>query len=116
MREKLRIAMIGQRMVPARYGGVETHVENLAVRLARRGHTVTVFCRRRYRPSRRPDLPAGVELVYRPSLDTKHADAATYSLLCSLETALRPSFDIVHFHGIGPRPSPPCLGWPAGPW
>ena len=29
----LRIAMIGQKGIPARYGGVETHVENIATRL-----------------------------------------------------------------------------------
>jgi glycosyltransferase involved in cell wall biosynthesis len=110
----LRIAMIGQKGIPARYGGVETHVENVAVRLARRGHDVWVFCRSRFRPGRNGagapegyrsmrtgDEYHGVRLVYRPSLNSKHLDAASHTFLCALEAGTR-DFDIVHFHGIGP--------------
>ena len=43
--KKLRIAFIGQKGLPARYGGVETHVEQIATRLAARGHEVTAYCR-----------------------------------------------------------------------
>ncbi len=107
--------MIGQKSIPARFGGIETHVEQLATRLASRGHDVSVFCRNRFKPSAR-DLegtdgfrwtPEGltyknVKLVYRPSITTKHLDAASHTLLCAAETAARGSFDIVHFHGIGP--------------
>ncbi|EJE53640.1 glycosyltransferase [Acidovorax sp. CF316] len=39
----LRIAVIGTDGMPARYGGFETCVEQLAPRLARRGHAVQVF-------------------------------------------------------------------------
>ncbi|MDT7723440.1 MAG: hypothetical protein QOI21_16 [Actinomycetota bacterium] len=38
--------MIGTRGVPARYGGFETCVEEVGHRLAKRGHDVTVYCRR----------------------------------------------------------------------
>ena len=46
----MRIAMIGLRGLPARAGGVERHVEELATRLVDRGHEVTVFCRPGYAP------------------------------------------------------------------
>jgi len=110
----MRIAMIGQKGIPARYGGVETHVEQISTRLAALGHDVSVFCRNRLRP--RPDeiteangfetSPTGlryrgVGLRFRPSINTKHFDAATHTMLCAAESALR-KFDIVHFHGIGP--------------
>ena len=44
----MKIAMIGQRGVPATFGGVERHVEELGARLAADGHEVVVFCRRGY--------------------------------------------------------------------
>ncbi len=43
--QKLRIALIGTRGVPAAYGGFETFAEELSKRLSARGHTVTVFQR-----------------------------------------------------------------------
>jgi len=42
----LRIAIVGTRGVPARYGGFETCVEEVGSRLAARGHDVVVYCRR----------------------------------------------------------------------
>jgi len=111
----LRIAMIGQKSIPARFGGVETHVENVATRLTGRGHDVWAFCRNRFRQSHN-GTPApegyvsgpqgesfhGVRLKYRPSINTKHLDAASHALLCAAEAAAFHKFDIVHFHGIGP--------------
>lgn len=41
----MRIALIGTRGVPARYGGFETAVEEIGRRLVERGHQVLVFCR-----------------------------------------------------------------------
>lgn len=115
MSGKLRIAMIGQKSIPARFGGIETHVEQLSTRLASRGHDVTVFCRTRFKPGagevegtegfRRTGeglYYKDVRLVYRPSIVTKHFDAASHAFVCAGETALRPRYDVVHFHGIGP--------------
>ena len=42
-----RIAILGTRGIPANYGGFETFAEELSVRLAARGHAVTVYCRER---------------------------------------------------------------------
>jgi hypothetical protein len=41
----VRIAMVGTRGVPARYGGFETAVEEVGQRLVARGHDVVVYCR-----------------------------------------------------------------------
>ena len=54
----MRIAMIGQKGVPATFGGIEHHVEELGTRLAERGHDVTVFCRPGY--SDGADAPGGI--------------------------------------------------------
>jgi glycosyltransferase involved in cell wall biosynthesis len=110
----LRVAMVGQKGIPARYGGVETHVENIAVRLVARGHDVTVFCRSRLRgdtlaPGANGSF-RGVHLLYRGSLNTKHLDAASHTFLSALESSYRHHFDVVHLHGIGPAAFAPVAG------
>jgi glycosyltransferase involved in cell wall biosynthesis len=106
----LRIAMIGQKGLPARYGGVETHVENVSVRLAERGHAVWAFCRSRLRDPSYNGTYRGVRLAYRPSIHTQHLDAATHTLLCAAESAALHGFDVVHLHGIGPAAFAPVAG------
>ena len=60
----MRIAMIGTRGVPARYGGFETAVQHIAPGLVQRGWDVTVYCRnpgqtlREYQGVRLVNLPA----------------------------------------------------------
>ena len=41
----LSVALLGSRGIPGRYGGYETLMEELAVRLIARGFKVTVYCR-----------------------------------------------------------------------
>ena len=109
----LRIAMVGQKGIPARYGGVETHVENIATRLAARGHDVTVFCRSRLRDAHAPGANGtyrGVHLLYRGSVNTKHLDAASHTFFSALESSCRHRFDLVHLHGIGPAAFAPVAG------
>ncbi len=96
----MRIAMIGQRGLPATYGGVERHVEEVSVRLAERGHEVVVYCRRNYSDTKTADY-RGVRLAYLPTIRSKHLEAAVHSGLASLHTLGR-KFDIVHYHAVGP--------------
>ena len=79
--------------------GVERAVEEIATRLAARGHDVTVFCRRRYN-QRRLESFQGVKLVDLPALYTKHFEAISHTLLASFRV-LR-GYDIVHYHATGP--------------
>jgi len=95
----MRIAMIGQKGIPATYGGVEKHVDEIARRLAARGHDVTVYCRYHYTPAH-AEVP-GVRLRRRPSIRTKHLDAASHVAWCTLE-AMASRFQIVHYHALGP--------------
>lgn len=108
----MRIAMIGQRGLPATYGGIERHVEELAVRLVQRGHEVVVFCRRNYTTSRRPTYQ-GVRLVYSPTYPSKHLEAALHSGLSSARTVGH-DFDIVHYHAVGPGIWSPIPRWLTG--
>jgi len=84
--KSLRIALIGSRGIPARYGGYETLMEELSVRLAERGHRVTVYCRSHYTPREMDDYK-GVELVVLPTVRTKHLDTPVHTLLSCLHAA-----------------------------
>ncbi len=95
-----RIGMIGSRGVPATFGGVERHVEEVGARLAGRGHEVTVFCRTNYVEDRAPAY-RGMHLRHLPTVGTKYLDAIIHSG-CSTAVALGQRFDIVHYHAIGP--------------
>jgi glycosyltransferase involved in cell wall biosynthesis len=95
----MRIAMIGQKGIPARYGGIEKHVEEIASMLALRGHTVFVYCRPYY--TAMDGTYRGVQLVKLPSIKTRHLDAATHTLV-STAHVLSMKADIVHYHALGP--------------
>lgn len=95
----MKIAMIGQKGMPATYGGIERHVEELATRLARRGHDVSVYCRMHYTRAR--GRHCGVHLIRHPTIKTKHMDAFSHCTVASIDAMLR-DFDIVHFHALGP--------------
>jgi glycosyltransferase involved in cell wall biosynthesis len=91
--------MIGQKGLPATYGGIERHVEEIARRLATRGHDVSVFCRYYYTAA--DARMHGVRLLRRPSINTKHLDTVTHVVWSSIEATVR-RYDIVHFHALGP--------------
>jgi glycosyltransferase involved in cell wall biosynthesis len=96
----MRIAMIGQKGVPATFGGIEHHVEELGARLAARGHDVTVFCRRNYSPSSMQDY-RGMHLHHARTVDAKHFDAISHSARATA-VAIRKRFDVIHYHALGP--------------
>jgi len=95
----MRIAMIGQKGLPATYGGIEKHVEEISTRLVSRGHQVVVYSRYHY--SHRKGVYKGVRIIPLPSVNTKHLDTATHCFLSTIESMFR-RFDVVHFHALGP--------------
>lgn len=95
----MKIAMIGQKGIPATYGGIERHVEELSARLAAMGHEVSVYCRPHY--TEKDGTHRGVRLVKTGSINTKHLDAITHTLGSTLHAALRGN-DICHYHALGP--------------
>ena len=92
--------MIGQRGVPATYGGIERHVEELGARLVARGHRVTVFTRRGYAEPA-VDSWRGMDVRLAASVPTKHLEAITHSA-ASVVAAARMRPDVMHFHAVGP--------------
>jgi glycosyltransferase involved in cell wall biosynthesis len=96
----MKIAMIGQKGIPALSGGVERHVEEISKRLVAQGHDVTVFCRSTYSESRRASYQ-GVILKYIKTINNKSAEAIVYSLKASWASLLE-DYDLIHYHAIGP--------------
>jgi glycosyltransferase involved in cell wall biosynthesis len=81
----LSLAILGTRGIPARYGGFETFADQLAQRLARRGHQVTVYGRDRYAAPGRQ----GVESIVLPSIYSKHLETPTHTFLSVLHCGVR---------------------------
>ncbi|MGI8330595.1 DUF1972 domain-containing protein [Actinomadura scrupuli] len=82
----MRIAMIGTRGVPARYGGFETAIEEIGKRLAAAGHEVTVYCRGERHPESEYE---GMRLVHLPAIKQKVAETLSHTGLSVLHAAGR---------------------------
>lgn len=78
----MKLAILGTRGIPANYGGFETFAEELSVRLAARGHEVTVYCRPRYVPKTLTTYK-GVRLRSLPTLSHKYLDTVIHTMLAS---------------------------------
>ena len=76
----MRIAYIGQKGIPAKIGGVERYVDEVAARMARDGHDVFVYVRNHYTPKRMKHYKE-VNLIHLPTIKTKHLDAITHTFL-----------------------------------
>lgn len=98
----LRIALMGSRGIPATYSGFETFYEQLAVRLAARGHAVTVYNRHHHFKTHAPEYK-GVRIVTLPSIPSKHLDTLTHSFLSMLH-ALWSGNDVFYLVIVGNSP------------
>ncbi|MFH1173094.1 MAG: glycosyltransferase family 4 protein [bacterium] len=101
----MKIAMIGQKGMPAIYGGVERHVEELSKRLVKLGHEVYAYTRPYY-SVRGQKKYQEVNLVSLPSVHTKHLDAISHTFFATIH-ALFQDYDIIHYHAVGPS----LLSW-----
>lgn len=92
----LRLAILGCRGIPARYGGFETFAEELGARLAARGIEVTVFCE--HARGQRPSTHRGVRLEYVRAPSLGPARALAYDLACLRRARVH---DVVYMLGYG---------------
>jgi glycosyltransferase involved in cell wall biosynthesis len=83
----IRIAMVGTRGVPARYGGFETCVEEVGSRLAARGHEVVVYCRTAADDADRPENYLGMSLVHLGSMRKRSLETLSHTALSSVHLA-----------------------------
>jgi len=96
----MRVAMIGQKGIPAIYGGIERHVEELSSRLVKSGQNVTVYSRKWYQKEIQTEYK-GINIAFSKGIHSKHLDAITHTFTATLD-AIRGKFDVIHYHGVGP--------------
>ena len=96
----MKIAILGTRGVPARYGGLETFAEKLAIGLSERGYDVTVFCESSEPPE--TDVFQGVKLRYVSAPSLGPLQTILYDLKCLW--AARRGYDVVYMLGYGAAP------------
>lgn len=99
----MRIAIIGSRGIPAHYGGFETFAQELAPRLVRAGHEVTVYCREGYTGDPPPKEYRGVRLIHTPYLRRRSLETLSHEFTSILDS-LRRGVDLYYF--LGTRSSP----------
>lgn len=115
----MRIAMVGTRGVPARYGGFETAVEEVGRRLAERGHDVTVYCRpvevgvddglQGGETATTSSRHLGMDRIELPALRRRSLETLSHSFLSAVDTRRRPRFDVVFLFNAANAPFIPLL-------
>lgn len=105
----MRIYYIGSKGIPSASiegsGGVERHVEQIAIRLTNRGHDVFVYSRS-HADNGTAKKFEGVHIIRLPSIRTKNLDTITHVFLSTMHVLFQDA-DIIHYHGVGPA----TLAW-----
>ncbi len=93
----MKLAILGTRGIPARYGGFETFTEELSSRLVSRGIEVTVYCEAT--GEGRPATHGNVKLVYLSSPKLGPFTTILFDLLCLWHA--RRDYDVDYMLGYG---------------
>ena len=124
----MKVAMIGIKAIPARFGGFETAVDEISRRMVRLGHEVVVY--NRSGMSAEPGSSyEGVQLVSLPTLKSKNLSTIIHAFLATIHVAFN-RVDVVHYFTTGTTlfaPVPRLLGmkvvcsvdgtdWQRGKW
>lgn len=107
-RKNIRVYVIGQKGIPKSGelgGGIETHVEELTIRMAAKGHKIFVYVRPWFQYKTLGKYK-GVTTIRKWTLKSKNFEAIVHTLICSIDVLWRDA-DIIHYHGVGPS----TLSW-----
>ncbi len=103
----MRVALLGTRGVPARYGGFETLAEELSARLVAAGHQVTVYTRAHMAAAGvREHRGAAVRVL--PALHAKAFETLSHTLLSCLDASAG-RFDVALLCNAANAPLLPLL-------
>ena len=97
----LRIAMIGTRGAPARYGGFESAVEEIGARLADRGHDVVVYCRNEGQTLAEH---RGMRLVNLPAVRERHVETLSHAAISTAHAIVRARPDVAFMFNAANAP------------
>lgn len=103
---RLTIAMVGTRGVPAAYGGFETAIEEVGRRLADRGHDVVVYTRGS--ESREKEY-LGMRVVHLPAVPVKQIETLSHTGLSVLHLIFRRRPDATFVFNAANSPFLPLL-------
>lgn len=104
--DRLTIAMIGTRGVPAAYGGFETAVEEVGRRLVERGHRVVVYTRG---SATRDSSYLGMELVHLPAVPQKQLETLSHTGLSTVHAVVGRAPDVAFVFNAANSPFVPLL-------
>ena len=102
-----KIAMVGQKRIPSREGGVEIVVDEISTRLTERGYHVDAYNRSGYHVSgkqfdeKRGKIYNGIRLITIPTFKNSSLNAIVYSFLASIRV-LFGKYGVIHYHAEGP--------------
>ncbi|MGE5236434.1 MAG: DUF1972 domain-containing protein [Acidobacteriota bacterium] len=103
----MRVALLGTRGIPARYGGFETFAEELSARLVSAGHEVTVYTRA-HTAVAGVTAHRGAVVRVLPALRTKTLETLSHTFLSCLDVR-RARFDVVLLCNAANAPFLPLL-------
>lgn len=89
----LRIAILGTRGVPPRYGGFETFAAEVGRRLVERNHDVTVYCRRGLYQNE-PAEWHGIRRIELPAISHKYLETVSHAFFSAVDV-LREKVDVI---------------------
>lgn len=101
--EHLKIAMFGHKYIPSNEGGVEVVVEELGVRMAELGHSVTFYNRKNQKQTDKKKrwIYRGINCINVLTIDKKGLAAMSSSFFAAIKAAFG-KYDVVHIHAEGP--------------
>lgn len=93
----MKVAILGTRGIPQKYGGFETLAQELGVRLAAKGHTVTVYTRTGYGYPKAEQIAPNLNSIRTWTINRKSLESLVAGVTAAVHTAfvLRP--DVVLF-------------------
>ena len=126
----MRVALIGTRGVPARYGGFETCVEEVGRRLADAGHEVSVYCRSASRElTPRSEHYLGMKTINLPTVRQRSMETLAHTALSVVHRSLTgadaaivfnsanaPFLPVIKARGVPVATHVDGLEWRRGKW
>jgi glycosyltransferase involved in cell wall biosynthesis len=99
MKKKIRVAVLGIKGIPAKYGGFETCVDETGKRLVDCGVSVLVYCRKSFSEDFR-DNYKGIKLEYVDGIKTKNLYTISTTFIAVIKE-LFSSNNIIHLYTVG---------------
>ncbi len=103
--------MIGQKGIPASWGGVEQHVDHLSREISDSNTEVIVYTRPHYTPKELVEefntTHENIRLVSIFAVGSKHFDTIIHTFVVTLHAVFIEKPGIYHFHSVGPS----LLSW-----